>query len=89
MGDSRGGSHLNKSNISSAGDRLLSPRAVNRIGLLMEVPSEVLAKVPLGVFTGVLTVVLAGVFGGVLDIALGDASTGDMRRHSLGNGTSA
>lgn len=75
MGESRGGSHLNKSNISSAGDGLLSLRAVSCRGVLIEVPSGVLAEVSLGVFKGVSL----GVFKG----------TGDIRRRSLGTGTSA
>lgn len=89
MGESRGGSHLNKSNISSAGDGLLSLRAVSCRGVLIEVPSGVLAEVSLGVFKGVLTVVLTGVLRRVEGTAVGIKGTGDIRRRSLGTGTSA
>lgn len=88
MGESRGGSHLNKSNISSAGDGLLSLRAVSCREVLIEVPSGVLVELPLGVFRGVLTVGLAGVLRGVLGTAVGDTGTGDMQRCSLGTATS-
>lgn len=93
MGESRGGSHLNKSKISSAGAGLVSPRALSHTGApketWQEVPSGGLEEVPFGFFTGVLTVVLTGVFGGVLGTATEDRGTGDMRRHSFGSGPSA